>query len=239
MKKINVLAIALASIAFISCGKDDAPQPEPKKVPISITTENSNEKTFFEYNSENMITKLTEEGSGHKDEYTFFYTSGKVSKILTLSYVNGSPVDSSTYTITHVSDTQILVNSDGEIATLNLDNSGNVTSITSTSSTVTFTYDSKGNLTKVNSNGDETRFTYTSYKGILSGINTPKWAMLLVNELFSLQFVNAASAEISNDYTSTFTYDEASFLNGYPTKVFFNETSSDGTTSGTSIISYK
>lgn len=239
MKKIKVFLFVLAATSFAACGGSDDNNGTPERRPSKIEKSDGKEKETFKYDGDGRITEFVQTDNTEADTYGIVYRDGKVFQIQLSQHENGNFIGGTTISVNYVSDTKINLNSNNGNATLTLDANGNITSMTSETGTSSYTYDNKGNLTKIIEDGLEDIYAYSSYKGVLSGVKSPKWLLTIIGSQFATQAVNAPSNNNYDGTSTSFFYDESSFVDGYPSKIQYNSNSTEsGTTSGTYNVSY-
>lgn len=238
MKKISLLLCVVSStLLFNSCGSDDNTGSTRTRIPTLIERQDGRERETFEYDSANKLSKFTSELNNARIEYTFLYEGEDVRRVIITSVENGSTQDVVLSDVSYGTDNSVVLA--GFNMTFQLNSNNDVTSITTNDGVTNFSY-TNGNISSVTENGETYQYRYYSYKGILSGINAPKWVFTLLSSQFKTQTQHAVSGIITTDYLTNFVYDEASFTDGYPTKVNFNTNDPNvGITSGTYTITYR
>lgn len=245
MKKIVLSVFFAASAVFVSCKNDDD-VTELKKLPKSITSVNSN--LLFTYSASGQLVKVTDKDS--ETEYTetiFAYDSnGKVTKFVN---IYNSPVgtDTETYSISYPTANQAKVtDEDNDYVLVNFNEKGQVLNFNSFGDVTTLSYDTKGNIVKIVNGNSTTTANYNSDKGILSGITSPKWVLLLSD--FNLYYfgennpisVTNVSENQGTTYTSSeaYSYPIEHVIDGYPTRMSVNYSENGSTENEVYTINY-
>ena len=244
MKKI-IVPVLMASAIFVSCKNDDN-VAELKKLPKSITSVNGN--LLFTYSTSGQLVKVTDKDS--ETEYTetiFTYDStGKVTKFVTI-YNDPTGTETDSYTITYPAANQARVTGDdNDYVLFNFNEKGQVLNFSNADLLVAFTYDTKGNIVKIVNGNSTTTASYNNNKGILSGITSPKWVLLLSD--FDLYYfgennpisVTNVSENQGTTYTSseTYSYPIEHIIDGYPTRMSVNYTENGSTENEIYTINY-
>ena len=235
----------MASAIFVSCKNDDN-VAELKKLPKSITSVNGN--LLFTYSTSGQLVKVTDKDS--ETEYTetiFTYDStGKVTKFVTI-YNDPTGTETDSYTITYPAANQARVTGDdNDYVLFNFNEKGQVLNFSNADLLVAFTYDTKGNIVKIVNGNSTTTASYNNNKGILSGITSPKWVLLLSD--FDLYYfgennpisVTNVSENQGTTYTSseTYSYPIEHIIDGYPTRMSVNYTENGSTENEIYTINY-
>lgn len=244
MKKI-IVPVLMASAVFVSCKNDDN-VAELTKLPKSITSVNGN--LLFTYSTSGQLVKVTDKDS--ETEYTetiFTYNSeGKVTKFVTI-YNDPTGTETDSYTITYPAANQARVTGDdNDYVLFNFNEKGQVLNFSNADVLVTFTYDTKGNIVKIVNGNSTTTASYNNNKGILSGITSPKWVLLLSDfDLYHFGENNPISVtNVSENqgttYTSseTYSYPIEHIIDGYPTRMSVNYTENGSTENQIYTINY-
>lgn len=244
MKKI-IVPVLMASAIFVSCKNDDN-VAELKKFPKSITSVNGN--LLFTYSTSGQLVKVTDKDS--ETEYTetiFTYDStGKITKFVTI-YNDPTGTETDSYTITYPTANQARVTGDdNDYVLFNFNEKGQVLNFSNADLLVAFTYDTKGNIVKIVNGNSTTTASYNNDKGILSGITSPKWVLLLSD--FDLYYfgennpisVTNVSENQGTTYTSseTYSYPIEHIIDGYPTRMSVNYTENGSTENEIYTINY-
>ena len=235
----------MVSAIFVSCKNDDN-VAELKKLPKSITSVNGN--LLFTYSTSGQLVKVTDKDS--ETEYTetiFTYDStGKVTKFVTI-YNDPTGTETDSYTITYPAANQARVTGDdNDYVLFNFNEKGQVLNFSNPDLLVAFTYDTKGNIVKIVNGNSTTTASYNNDKGILSGITSPKWVLLLSD--FDLYYfgennpisVTNVSENQGTTYTSseTYSYPIEHIIDGYPTRMSVNYTENGSTENEIYTINY-
>ena len=244
MKKI-IVPVLMTSAVFVSCKNDDN-VAELKKLPKSITSVSGN--LLFTYSTSGQLVKVTDKDS--ETEYTetiFTYDStGKVTKFVTI-YNDPTGTETDSYTITYPTANQARVTGDdNDYVLFNFNEKGQVLNFSNADLLVAFTYDTKGNIVKIVNGNSTTTASYNNDKGILSGITSPKWVLLLSD--FDLYYfgennpisVTNVSENQGTTYTSseTYSYPIEHIIDGYPTRMSVNYTENGSTENEIYTINY-
>ncbi len=244
MKKI-IVPVLMASAVFVSCKNDDN-VADVKKLPKSITSVNGN--LLFTYSTSGQLVKVTDKDS--ETEYTetiFTYDStGKVTKFVTI-YNDPTGTETDSYIITYPTANQARVTGDdNDYVLFNFNEKGQVLNFSNADLLVAFTYDTKGNIVKIVNENSTTTASYNNDKGILSGITSPKWVLLLSD--FDLHYfaennpisVTNVSENQGTTYTSseTYSYPVEHVIDGYPTRMSVNYTENGSTENEIYTINY-
>lgn len=245
MKKIILSILLATSIVFVSCKNDDN-VAEVKKLPKSITSVNGN--LSFNYSSSGQLVKVTDKDS--ETEYTetiFTYESnGKVTKFVTV-YNYPAGTETQTHLVSYpVANQAKVTDEDNDYVLVNFNDKGQVLNFNNFGDVTTFTYDAKGNIVKVVDESSTTTASYNNDKGVLSGITSPKWVLLLSD--FDLHYfaennpvsVTTISEYEGTTYTSseTYSYPVEHIIDGYPTRMSVNYTENGSTESEIYTINY-
>jgi len=245
MKKIIIPFALVTSVLFISC-KDDDNVIEKTKLPQNITSTYS--KINFTYSSTGQLVKVTDENSDTEYTETIFTydNSGKVVKLVTI-YNDSSGTQTESYTISYPVENQAKVtDEDNDYVLVNFNDKGQVLNFNNFDEVTTFTYDERGNIVKIVDEDSTITASYNTDKGILSGITSPKWVLLLSDfDLFYFGAnnpvsVNSVSQNNGNTYTSSeaYSYPAEHVINGYPTRMSVNYTENGSTENEVYNITY-
>lgn len=226
MKKILALLLLSLSIVLISC-RDDDQNIEILKLPKSISS--VYDDITFLYNNVGQLQQVTQKNDDDESTRTIFTydASGRLQKYVTiLTDENG--VATTSYTIEYPSMKEArIIDDKGDVVYVDFDEKGNATKVVNNEDSTLFAYDSKGNIVKAEDKSSTTTISYNDGKGILSGIKSPKWILLLTDyTLFTYAVNNPTSVNyIYNleDKTTTssekYTYPKEHIIDGYPTKM--------------------
>lgn len=226
MKKIIIPFALVATLIFVGC-KDDDQNTEVIKTPKTISSVYG--AVNLSYNASGQLIKVTDKDSD--DEYTetvFTYdSSGKVTKFVTI-YHEDNDVETYSYNITYPSANQArVIDESNDYIIVNFDAKGQAISFNDFGDLTNFTYDDRGNIVKITDNVSTVTASYNNDKGILSGINSPKWILLLTDmDLFyyaannpvSINSVYQNGEQIYTD-SETYTYPSEHIIDGYPTRM--------------------
>lgn len=245
MKKIILTVFLAASAVFVSCKNDDN-VAEIKKLPKSITSVSGN--LLFSYSTSGQLVKVTDKDS--ETEYTetiFTYdSSGKVVKFVNI-YNDPAGTETETYTISYpIANQAKVTDEDNDYILVNFNEKGQVLNFNNFGDLTTFTYDTKGNIVKVVDENATTTASYNNDKGILSGVTSPKWVLLLSD--FDLHYfaennpvsVTNVSEYEGTTYTSSeaYSYPVEHIIAGYPTRMSVNYTENGSTNNEVYTINY-
>ncbi|UUV22676.1 hypothetical protein [Paenimyroides aestuarii] len=245
MKKSLVPAVLMTAAIFVSCKNDDN-IAEVKKLPKSITSVDTN--LSFSYSTTGQLVKVIDKDSETAYTETIFTydSSGKVTKFVTI-YNDPISTETNSYTITYPSATQAKVaDEDNDYILVNFNDKGQVLNFNFYGDLTTFTYDNKGNVVKIVDENTTTTASYNSDKGVLSGITSPKWVLLLSD--FDLHFfgennpITVTEVAVFNGTTynssETYSYPIAHIIDGYPTRMSVNYNENGSTTNEVYTVSY-
>ncbi|WLD24445.1 hypothetical protein NU10_03335 [Flavobacterium dauae] len=245
MKKILLTVFLAASTVFISC-KDDDNVTETTKLPKSITS--TYNRIDFTYNAARQLVKITDKDSETDYSETIFTydTSGRPVKFVMLYNEDGA-IETYSYTISYPLENQAkIVSEDNETTIVKFDAKGQVTSFNNLSETINYTYDNRGNVVKIIDEDSTVTASYNNNKGILSGVSSAKWVLLLTDfDLFYFGTnnpvsVSSVSENNGNTYTSSeaYTYPAEHIIDGYPTRMSVNYTENGSTENEVYTITY-
>lgn len=245
MKKIIIPIILTTAAVFISCKNDDN-AADVKKLPKSITSVTGS--LSFTYSSSGQLVKALDKDS--ETEYTetiFSYGSdGKLVKYVVI-FTDAIGTETESYTVTYPTANQAKVtDQENDYILVNFNEKGQVLNFNNFGELTTFSYDTNGNIVKVVDENSTTTASYNNDKGILSGINSPKWVLLLSD--FDLHYFgenNPISVTTVADFNgTTYTYSEAysypveHIIDGYPTRMSINFTENGSTYNEVYTINY-
>lgn len=245
MKKIVLSVFLATSAVFVSCKNDDD-VTELKKLPKSITSVNSN--LLFTYSASGQLVKVTDKDSETEDTETIFAydSNGKVTKFVNI-YNSPGGTQTETYTISYPTANQAKVtDEDNDYVLVNFNEKGQVLNFNSFGDVTTFSYDTKGNIVKIVNGNSTTTANYNRDKGILSGITSPKWVLLLSDfDLYYFGENNPISVtNVSENQGTTYTSSEAysypieHVIDGYPTRMSVNYSENGSTENEVYTINY-
>lgn len=245
MKKMIIPFALATSVFFISC-KDDDNVTETTKLPKTITSTYS--KIDFTYSSTGQLVKVVDKDSDTEYTETIFTydNSGKVVKLVTI-YNDPSGTETESYTISYPTENQAKVtDEDNDYVLVNFNDKGQVLNFNDFDEVTTFTYDDRGNIVKIVDKDSTITASYNNDKGILSGISSAKWILLLSDfDLFYFGSNNPVSVNLvsqynGNTYTSSeaYSYPAEHIINGYPTRMSVNYTENGSTENEVYTITY-
>lgn len=245
MKKIIIPFVLLSAALLLSCN-DDNSSDDLKQLPKSITSVNGT--VNFTYSPTGQLVKVTDKDSD--TEYTetllTYDSTGKVIKFVTV-YNDAGTIETDSYTITYLANSQAKVtDEDNNYIMVTFNENGQALHFNDFGNITNFTYDSKGNIVKIANNNLTTTATYNNDKGILSGITSPKWVLLLtdfetyyfaVNNPVSVNTVYDANGT-TNTYSDAYTYPTEHIINGYPTRMLITHNENGETTNDVYTVNY-
>lgn len=245
MKKIIAPLLILSVFALTSC-KDDDKIDDFKQLPKTITSTSGNIQ--FTYSTSGQLVKVNYKDSDASYTETLFTydNDGKIVKFVNIYNEEGS-VETDSYNITYLPNNEAkIIDESNDYTLVKFNGNGQVLSFNNLSEVTTFTYDSNGNVVKISDNTSTTTVSYNNDKGILSGITSPKWALLLTDsDLFYFGGNNPVSVNYvyqnngsTNTASDAYTYPIEHIVNGYPTRMLVKHTESGETTNETYSINY-
>lgn len=245
MKKIIIPFILIASSLLVCCKNDDH-TIEIKQIPKSISSAYGT--VNFSYNASGQLIKVTDKDSDQEYSETIFTydNSGKVIKFVTV-YNEDGDIETYSYNITYPAENQAkVIDEDNEYTIVNFDAKGQAISFSHFEEVTDYTYDERGNIVKITDNNTTTTVSYNNSKGVLSGINSPKWVLLLTDfDLFYFTVNNPVSINSvyqynGNTYTDSesYSYPAEHIINGYPTRMSVDYNNGTSTYNELYTISY-
>ena len=245
MKKIIIPFVLITSIIFISC-KDDDVFDDYKQLPKTIS--GTYGKVDFTYSANGQLVKVTDKDS--ETEYTetlFTYDStGKIIKFVNV-YNEAGSIQTDSYTITYLANSQAKVtDEDNNYVMVTFNEKGEVLNFNDFGTITTFTYDNRGNIVKISDDTSTTTVSYNNDKGILSGIASPKWALLLTDmDLYYFGVNNPVSVNsiyenngTTNTSSDSYTYPAEHIVNGYATRMLITHNENGETDNEVYTIKY-
>src|SRR5690554_1333994 len=245
MKKVLISLNLIVSVLLFGCKSDDQ-NAEIKKMPSSISSV-YNTVNFY-YTANGQLVKVTEKESDEDySEIIFTYNStGKVTKFVTIQHEYGD-IETYSYNINYPSENEaVVVDDDYEYTRVSFDEKGQAISFNNQDEVTNFNYDDRGNIVKITDSRTTTTASYNNDKGILSGINAPKWILLLTDtELFYYIANNPVSINSvyqyegqTSTYSQTYNYLVEHVIKGYPTKMTVDYNSATSTYNELYTITY-
>ena len=245
MKKIVLTVFLAASTVFVSCKNDDNVL-DTKKLPKSITSTDGN--LLFTYSTSGQLVKVTDKDSETEHTETIFTydSNGKLTKFVTI-YNDPAGTETETHIVSYPKVNQAKVtNEDNDYILVNFNDKGEVLNFNNFGDVTTFTYDAKGNIVKVVDDNSTITASYNNDKGILSGIASPKWVLLLSDfDLYYFGENNPISVtNVSENQGTTYTTSEAysypieHVIDGYPTRMSVNYSENGSTENAIYTINY-
>lgn len=229
MKKI-VLFVSLAIAAITVSCKNDDDLVKTVQLPKSITSTNTN--LAFSYSNTGQLIKIENTlSAGQSNEMLFTYdTTGKLTKYVSVNTQPGV-VLTETFLVSYPFENQVKVTNEANDYTLiNLNENGQAVSLVKSNKTTTFLYDTNGNLVKNENENNTITANFNTYKGVFSGVTSPKWVLLLtaynLHNFAVNNPVTVTNVTVENNVTTTssetYSYPIEHIVNEYPTKISVN-----------------